>query len=82
MRYELRVDGAREAGDWAAVSALETGRGKRASLLARLREAVAEEKFGSAAELAAQLRVETERRMDVTQDEGSYDRYLDQVSQR
>ncbi len=82
VRYELRVDGAREAGDWAAVSALETGRGKRASLLARLREAVAEEKFGSAAELAAQLRVETERRMDVTQDEGSYDRYLDQVSQR
>ena len=67
-----------EAGDLGAAAALEAGTSRRGALLAQMRAAVAEERFGRAAELAAELRVETARRIDVTQDEGSYDRYLDQ----
>ena len=67
-----------EAGDLGAAAALEAGTSRRGALLAQMRDAVAEERFGRAAELASELRAETARRIDVTQDEGSYDRYLDQ----
>ena len=50
----------------------------RGMLLDELRRAVEEERFGEAARLATEVRIETSRRMDVTQDEGAYDRYLDQ----
>eukprot|EP00966_Prymnesium_polylepis_P082566 1912005-Prymnesium_polylepis.1 len=54
-------------------AALEAGASRRTLLLEALRSAVAEERFGAAAELAAELRTETARRADVTQDEGAYD---------
>ena len=47
-------------------------------VLDELRLAVADERYGEAARLATALRTETARRADVTQDEGSYDRFLDQ----
>ena len=78
VRRELRVRRALEAGDLGAAAALEAGASRRGELLAEMRAAVEAERFGEAAELASQLRVETARRGDVTQDEGSYDRYLDQ----
>ena len=78
VRRKLRVQRALDAGEDGEAAALEAGTSRRGVLLAKLQEAVADEKFGEAAELAMQLRVETSRRIDVTQDEGSYDRYLDQ----
>jgi hypothetical protein len=76
VRRELRIRRALESGDTAAAAALEAGTSRRGQLLAELRAAVADERYGEAAQLATQLRVESERRMDVTQDEGAYDRYV------
>ena len=78
VRRQIRVRRAVAAGDDAEAAALEAATSRRGQLLAALRVAVAEERFGEAAELSSELRVESSRRMDVTQDEGSYDRYLDQ----
>ena len=78
VRRELAVRRALEQGDEAEAARLEAGASKRSELRRALAEAVAEERFGRAAELAMELQVETSRRMDVTLDEGSYDRFLDQ----
>ena len=78
VRRQLRMRQALKEGDWDVATALEAATSTRGRLLSQLRRAVAEEHFAEAAELASQLRVETNRRMDVTQDEGAYDRYLDQ----
>ena len=78
VRRELDVEAAAGRGDWAAAAALEAASPKRSRLTQQLRSAVAQEKYGEAAELAMQLRVETARRADVTQEEGSYSRFLDQ----
>ena len=67
-----------ERGDDVEAAALDAGTSKRGRLLAELQLAVQEERFSDAVELSSQLRTESARRMDVTQDEGSYDRYLDQ----
>ena len=78
VRRELMMRQALESGDLGAYQALESQTSKRGRLLKELRRAVEEEKYYKAAELSKELRVETNRRQDVTQDEGSYDRYLDQ----
>ena len=59
-----------ESGDLGAYQALESQTSKRGRLLKELRRAVEEEKYYKAAELSKELRVETNRRQDVTQDEG------------
>ena len=79
VRRELAIRQALEAGDVGTAAALDAGTSKRGTLRRRLREAVDDERYAEAAKLALELQVETSRRMDVTQDEGSYDRYLDQV---
>ena len=66
------------AGDLAAAAAIDAAKSTRGVLLEALQRAVADERFREAAELAVRLQIETARRLDVTQDEGSYDRYLDQ----
>ena len=78
VRRRLAMRRALEEGDVGAAAALEAGSSRRGQLLAALRRAVDEERYGEAAELSLELRVETSRRADVTQDEGGYDRYLDQ----
>lgn len=78
VRRPLQMRRALVEGDFAQATALEASTSKRGKLLAELRRAVDEERFGAAAGLSAELSVETNRRMDVTQDEGAYDRYLDQ----
>ena len=78
VRTELRVRRALEAGEADLAAALETGASRRYQLTAALRDAVSGERYGEAARLAEELRVETSRRLDVTMDEGAYDRYLDQ----
>ena len=78
MRAELRLSRAVADENYALAAELRASAPRRSSLLAALRLAVADESYGEAAQLAAQLRLETERRMDTTLDEGSYDSYLDQ----
>ena len=74
VRRELAMRRALNDGDLGLAAAIDAGSSTRGKLLALLRRAVAEERYGAAAELAAELRVETARRADVTQDEGAYDR--------
>lgn len=78
VRRELAIRQALEAGDETLAASLDAATSRRGQLAAALRRAVQEERFGEAARLSNELRVETSRRMDVTRDEGSYDRYLDQ----
>lgn len=78
VRRELRLRRALESGDDAEAAALSASTSKRGTILAALRRAVAQERYGEAAQLANELRVETNRRADVTQDEGAYDPFLDQ----
>mmetsp|Transcript_48219 Transcript_48219/g.111643 ORF Transcript_48219/g.111643 Transcript_48219/m.111643 type:complete len:470 (-) Transcript_48219:50-1459(-) len=78
VRRDMRVARAADEGDFAAAAALQAGASCRGQLLGRLRQAVAEERYLAAAELAAELAIETSRRADVTQDEGAYSRFLDQ----
>ena len=78
VRRQLQVRRALNAGDLGTAAAIDGRKSRRGALLESLQCAVAEERFGEAAELALKLQVETSRRMDVTQDEGAYDRYLDQ----
>ena len=57
-----------ESGDETTAAALEAGTSKRGQLIRSLREAIAEERYGEAAELASELRVETSRRADITRE--------------
>ena len=78
VRNALQVRRALAAGEFAEAATLRDAATTRSAMLDELRLAVAEERFGEAARLATALRTETARRADVTQDEGSYDRFLDQ----
>ena len=78
VRRQLRLRRALEEEDLATAAELEAGASRRGQLLGQLRQAVSAERYGEAAELALELRVETERRADVTQDEGAYSSFLDQ----
>jgi hypothetical protein len=65
-------------GDVGTAAALDASTSTRGRLLASLRLAVEEERYGEASELAIEISIETSRRMDVTLDEGTYDPFLDQ----
>jgi len=78
VRNALRIRRALAAGEFAEATALRAAAPRRSAMLDELRLALAAERYGEAARLATALRTETARRADVTQDEGSYDRFLDQ----
>lgn len=78
VRNALQIRRALAAGEFAEATALRAAAPTRSAILDELRLAVADERFSEAAQLATALRTETARRADVTQDEGSYDRFLDQ----
>jgi hypothetical protein len=78
VRRQVRVRRALDAGDLETAAFLDSAVTRRGRLLAALRDAVESECYAEAADLAAELRIETERRQDFTQDEGAYDRFLDQ----
>mmetsp|Transcript_26806 Transcript_26806/g.84011 ORF Transcript_26806/g.84011 Transcript_26806/m.84011 type:complete len:82 (+) Transcript_26806:1198-1443(+) len=65
------------AGDMERVSELSQNRSERGSVKMQLESAVADEDYALAAELQAKLDVLDRCRADITQDEGSYDPYLD-----
>eukprot|EP00967_Tisochrysis_lutea_P034354 scaffold40994_cov30-Tisochrysis_lutea.AAC.2 len=65
VRRELRIAHALEAGDVNLAARLEAGSSRRSVLLAKLRDFVTMERFGAAAQVAAELQIETERRADL-----------------
>ena len=78
VRNQLRIARAVEVEDYRTAAALQSGASKRGKILQQLQAAVRAERYSEAARLAAEMQVESARRQDVTQDEGSYDQYLDQ----
>eukprot|EP00968_Pinguiococcus_pyrenoidosus_P004394 scaffold298_cov247-Pinguiococcus_pyrenoidosus.AAC.20 len=64
-------------GDMQEVARLTEERSRRGQLRNELRAAVADEDYSRAAELQRQLKILDRGRADVSQDEGSYDRFLD-----
>jgi hypothetical protein len=79
VRREARIALATERGDWDSVAVLEEGKSERGRVKDRLRKALEE---GEDAGLVAMLEEEyirlTVAKIDPTQDEGSYQRDLDQ----
>jgi hypothetical protein len=78
VRRQVRLRRALDMGDVGTAAALDASTSTRGRLLASLRLAVEEERYGEASELAIEISIETSRRMDVTLDEGTYDPFLDQ----
>ncbi|GAB5032364.1 Hypothetical protein NocV09_00900570 [Nannochloropsis oceanica] len=79
VRREARIILAMERGDWKAVAVLEEGKSARGRVKDRLRKAVQEgEDAGVLAMLEEEFIRLTAAKLDPTQDEGSYQRDLDQ----
>jgi len=77
VRRDLAVEAALRDGDVARAAALLAGRSKRHVARDRAAEASREGDFGGELRARDDESVYTAIRADVTQDEGSYDRYLD-----
>ncbi|KAJ8902321.1 hypothetical protein NDN08_006728 [Rhodosorus marinus] len=78
VRRAMLVDEAVRREDYGRASELQAERSERSRVKQQLEEAVAEERYLDAQKLQERFDRLTEIRADPTQDEGSYDRYLDQ----
>ena len=78
VRRTVRLNRALSAGDFALARALEGAQSKRAQAAERMAAAVEAEDYEAAAAARDDLAVEELRRADVSQDEGEYNRFLDQ----
>jgi len=77
-RRSMLIDEAVRREDYGRASELQAGQSERSRVKQQLEEAVAEERYLDAQKLQERFDRLTEMRADPTQDEGSYDRYLDQ----
>ncbi|EKX47653.1 hypothetical protein GUITHDRAFT_106641 [Guillardia theta CCMP2712] len=76
-RRIVMIQRAVEREDYGTASQLAANQSRRGRIAAAIVEAVREERYYEAAELQEELEVITMGRADITQDEGSYDPYLD-----
>ena len=78
VRQELRIERAVSNQDYELAGRLKARKSKRSLLIEKMRAAVEDGRYREASELALMLRAETQRRQDISQDEGAYDEMLDQ----
>lgn len=78
VRNQLLLEEAVAAQNYAEAQRLVGAKSQRQLVAEALEAALAEEDYARAEQLRARLDVLTELRMDPTQEEGSYDRFLDQ----
>eukprot|EP00189_Rhodosorus_marinus_P008251 CAMPEP_0184752480 /NCGR_PEP_ID=MMETSP0315-20130426/43599_1 /TAXON_ID=101924 /ORGANISM="Rhodosorus marinus, Strain UTEX LB 2760" /LENGTH=393 /DNA_ID=CAMNT_0027231809 /DNA_START=1 /DNA_END=1183 /DNA_ORIENTATION=- len=78
VRRAMLIDEAVQREDYGRASELQARQSERSRVKQQLEEAVAEERYLDAQKLQERFDRLTEMRADPTQDEGSYDRYLDQ----
>ncbi len=78
VRRQLQIARAVDEEDFATAATLKAATSRRGRLMDAARAAFSAGRYAEAAEVALELRTESERRMDVTLDEGAYDKDLDQ----
>uniref|UniRef100_A0A7S4BGT2 Uncharacterized protein n=2 Tax=Chrysotila carterae TaxID=13221 RepID=A0A7S4BGT2_CHRCT len=78
VRRQLGVRAAAAEGRFGEAASIERAATRRGRMMQEMQRAVDMGNFVSAASIAQDLRVENNRRMDVTLDEGEYDAMLDQ----